>query len=143
MSLTGANASISLSQSTLFSSAQTLQGFSADDVTDMDVVEIVERLMGVDGVLSFGFVWKERIQKIRLQADSTSNQFFDTINTQQQAVQDVYPLSGTILLSAIGLKFTCTNGALTRYKPMPQVKKLIQPREYEIVWNSVTPALTG
>ncbi len=143
MSLTGANASIAISQPTLFPSAQNIQRFAADDVTDMDAVEIVERLMGVDGVLSFGFVWKERLQKIRLQGDSDSNIFFDTINNQQQAVQDVYPLTGTIILPAIGLKFTCTNGALTMYKPMPAVKKLIQPRDYQIVWNKVIPALTG
>lgn len=143
MSLTGANANIAITQTVLFPTSQILQGFAADDVTDMDAVEIVESLMGVDGVLSFGFVWRERIQKIRLQADSVSNLVFDTINNQQQAVQDVYPVSATIILPGIGLKFTCTNGALRRYKPMPQVKRLIQPRDYEIVWNKVIPALTG
>ncbi len=142
--LTGSNASITLTQATLFSgNPQAIQGFAADDVTDMDAVEIVEYLMGVDGYLSAGFVWKPRLQKIRLQADSASNQFFDTINNQQQAAQSAYPLSGTVILPAIGLKFTLTNGYLRNYKPMPGVKKLIQPRDYEIVWNNCIPALTG
>jgi hypothetical protein len=143
MSLTGANSAIAITQAVLFPTAQSLQGFAADDVTDMDPVEIVEYLMGVDGVLSAGFTWKPRLQKIRLQADSASNLVFDTINNQSQAVQDVYALSATILLPAIGLKFTCSNGFLRNYKPMPAVKRLIQPRDYEIVWNSVIPALTG
>jgi hypothetical protein len=138
MSLTGANAVIMLSQATLFPTPQQLQGFAADDVTEMDPVKILESLMGVDGVLSFGFVFAERIQNITLQANSVSNSFFDTINAQQQAVRDVYPLNGTITLGAIGLMFTCVNGGLENYNPMPPVKKIIGPRRYRIVWNTVT-----
>lgn len=143
MSLTAANSVITLSQATLFPVGQQLQGFAADDVTDMDPVKILEHLMGVDGVLSFGFVWMERMQKIVLQADSAANSFFDAINTQQEAVQDVYPLNGIIILPAIGLQFICTNGGLETYKPMPAVKKIIQPREYRVVWNKVVPVPTA
>lgn len=143
MSLSGANATITLSQSTLFPTPQQIQGFAADDITDIESAKILEHLMGVDGVLSFGFVWAERMQEITLQADSVSNDFFDTINTQQEAVQDVYPLSGTIILPAIGLKFNLINGGLETYKPFPATKKILQPRKYRIVWNRVTPALTG
>jgi hypothetical protein len=141
MSLTGANSVITITQPTLFPTPQYLQGFAADDVTDMDPATIVEHLMGVDGVLSFGFVWVARMQKITLQADSASNAVFDTINTQSEAVQDVYPLSATVILPGIGLQFTCINGALEIYKPMPQVQKLIKQREYRIVWNRVVPSL--
>lgn len=143
MSLTGANSVITLSQATLFPTPQQLQGFAADDVTDMDAAKILEALMGVDGVLSFGFVWVERMQEITLQADSASNSFFDAISTQQEAVQDVYPLSGTVILPAIGLKFILINGALETYKPMPQVQKIIKPRKYRVVWNKVTPAVAA
>ena len=139
MSLTAANAIITLSQLTLFPTPQQLQGFAADDVTDMDAAKILEHLMGVDGVLSFGFVWMERMQEITLQGDSKSNLFFDTINTQQEAVQDVYPLNGTVILPAIGLMFTLINGGLETYKPMPQVQKIIRPRKYRVVWNKVVP----
>jgi hypothetical protein len=143
MSLTGANSIISISQSTLFPVPQQLQGFAADEVTDIDPAQILEDLMGVDGVLSFGFVWVPRTQKITLQADSSSNDFFDTINTQQEAVQDVYPLNGTITLPSIGLTFSLINGGLRSYKPMPNVKKILQPREYTIVWNRVVPVPTA
>jgi hypothetical protein len=141
MSLTGANATISISQPTLFPLPQQLQGFAADDVTDMDPATIVEHLMGVDGVLSFGFVWVARMQKITLQADSASNAVFDVINVSQEAIADVYPLSATIILPGIGLQFTCINGALENYKPMPAVQKLIKQREYRVVWNRVIPSL--
>jgi hypothetical protein len=139
MSLTGSNAVITLTQATLFPIPQQLQGFAADDVTDMDAVKILEHLMGVDGVLSFGFVWMERMQEITLQADSASNAFFDVINTQQEATQTAYPLNGIVILPAIGLSFTLINGGLETYKPMPQVQKIIKPRKVRIVWNKVVP----
>lgn len=138
--LTGSSATIALSQPILFPTPQHLQGFAADDVTSMDPVTILEHLMGVDGVLSFGFVWTARIQRIILQGDSASNSFFDAVNLQQQAAQTAYPLQGTIILPAIGLMFTCINGGLENYNPMPAVRRIIHPREYRIVWNQVIPA---
>jgi hypothetical protein len=130
-----------ISQPTLFPQAQQLQGFAADDVTDMPAVKILEHLMGVDNFLSFGWVAVERIQEITLQADSASNSVFDTINNAQQAIQDVYPLSATIIFPGINLKFACTNGGLENYKPIPQAQKIYRPRKYQIVWNLVTPSL--
>ena len=139
MSLTAANAIIALSQPVLFPTPQQLQGFAADDVTDMDPAKVLEHLMGVDGVLSFGFVWVERVQNIMLQANSASTAFFDTINTHQEAVQDVYPLNGTVILPAIGLMFNLINGGLETYNPMPKVQKIIRPRTFRLVWGKVVP----
>jgi len=135
MSLTAANSTITLSQATLFPTPITLQGYAADDVTDIEAARVLEHQMGVDGVLSFGFVWAERMQEITLKADSPSIAFFDTIATQQEAVSDVYPLNGTILLPSIGKMFTLINGGLETYKPIPAVKKLLQPQRMRIVWN--------
>jgi hypothetical protein len=139
--LTAADAVLTISQPILFPTPQQIQGFAADDVTDMDSAKILEHLMGVDGVLSFGFVFVERMQKIVLQANSDSNALFDTVNTQQEAAETVYPLAMTIILPSIGLMWTCINGGLENYKPMPGVKKILQPREYRIVWNKVVPSL--
>jgi hypothetical protein len=142
MSLTSANAVISLSQPILFPTPQVLQNFAADDITDVEAATVLEHQMGVDGVLSFGFIWSVRTQEITLKADSVSNSFFDTINTQQEAAQDVYPLAGTILLPAIGLLFNLVNGGLESYKPMPAVRRVLQPRRFRIVWNRVVAVPT-
>lgn len=141
MSLTAANSVITLSQPTLFPNPQQLQGFAADDVTEIENAKVLEHLMGVDGVLSFGFTWMERRQRIVLQANSASTGFFDTVNTQQEAAQDVYPLNGVVMLPAIGLQFILINGGLETYNPMPKVQKIIRPREFWIVWNRVIPSL--
>lgn len=138
-SITSANAVLTLSQPILFPIPQQLQGFAADDVYDVDQIKSVEVLMGVDGVLSAGFVYAEVMQNIRLQADSASNDFFDVVWTQMQAAQDVYPLNGVIILPAIATKFAMVNGYLTGYKPSPDVKKVLQPRNYQITWNKIFP----
>lgn len=142
MSLTSANSIITLSQAILFTLPVKLENFAADDITGIDGARILEHQMGVDGVLSFGFVWAERAQEISLKADSVSNDFFDTINTQQEAAQDVYPLSGTILLPSLGRMYTLINGGLETYPPIAAVRKTLQPRRYRIVWNRVIPVPT-
>lgn len=137
MSITAANATISLFQSTLFPTPVQIQQFATDDIADIESATILERQMGVDGVLSFGFVWVERLMEITLKADSPSVAFFDTINAQQEAVQDVYPLNGTIIVPAIGKMYNLVNGGLQTYKPMPGIKKVLQPQRYQLVWNRV------
>lgn len=137
MSITSANATLSISQAILFPTAVQIQGFATDDLADVEAVRVVEHQMGVDGVLSFGFVWNEKNMDINLKADSPSVAVFDTINTQQEAAQDVYPLNGTIILPGVGKLYNLVNGAMETYKPMPAVKKLLQPQRFRLVWNRV------
>jgi hypothetical protein len=119
---------------------QQLQGFAADDVFDIPAIQSVETLMGVDGVLSAGFVFKELPMEVTLQADSALNAFFDQWWTQMQATLSTLASSGIIRLPSISTKFTLSNGYLTSYKPAPAAKKLLQPRRYQITWNTIAPA---
>lgn len=137
--ITAANAVLTLVVPGLFPSGVQLQQFAADDVYDLDEIDSVETVMGVDGVLSGGWTWKPQPQSIMLMANSPSNQVFDTINAQQKAGNTTYPMSGVLILPAIGLKFIQTNGFLTGYK-LPGAKKLIGSRRFRITWNDVSPA---
>jgi ribosomal protein L34 len=137
--ITAANASLTLAITGLFDVPQVLQGFAADDVYSLDEIENVETYMGVDGVLSGGFVYKAIEQGIMLQADSASNDLFDIWYTQQQSDKATYLAQGLIVLPAIRKKFVQTNGFLVGYKP-PDGKKLLQPRRFRIRWNQVLPA---
>lgn len=139
MDISGATANLTLTILPLFPVPQQIQGFAADDVYDLDEIESVETLMGVDGVLSGGFVWKPQQQTIMLQANSASNAVMDTWWASMVAAKTTYTANGVITLPAIGLKFIQTTGYLTRYK-LPGTKKLIQPRRYGITWNLVVPA---
>jgi hypothetical protein len=124
----------------LFPTPQQLQGFAADDVFDIPAIESVETLMGVDGVLSAGFVFKPLPMEVTLQADSLLNAFFDQWWTQMQATLATLSSNGIIRLPSIQTKFTLTNGFLTSYKPAPAAKKLLQPRRYMITWNTIAPS---
>lgn len=131
---------LTLAQAILFPIPVQLQGFGADDIYGIDQIKSVEVSMGVDGVLSGGFVYAEVMQNITLQADSASNDIFDTIWTQMQAATDVYPLNGIVILPSISSQFVMRNGFLTGYKPAPDAKKTLQPRTYQITWERVFPS---
>ncbi len=139
-SITDANCALALAIPPIFPVPQQLQGFAADDIFDIPQIRSVEVLMGVDGLLSGGFVYVPIAWEISLQADSLSNQVFDTWWTQMQAAKDVYIAQGIIRLPSINTKFILSNGYLTGYKPAPAAKKILQPRRYELTFNSIAPA---
>ena len=120
--ITAANTTIMISIPDLFPVPQQLQGFANDDIFDIPAIESVETLMGVDGKLSGGFVFKPIPMEVTLQADSASNQFFDQWWTQMQATLATFTANCIIRLPSIGAKTTLTNGFLTSYKPAPGAK---------------------
>lgn len=148
--ISGANAIYTLSISppasapqvsaTLFAAPVQLQGFAADDAFATEPLASVETLMGVDGILSAGFVYVPVRQTITLQADSASNALFDLWWNAMQTSKDVYLAQGVIVLTTIQTKYALTNGSLTTYHPIADVRKLLQPRRFGITWQSVSPA---
>lgn len=142
MSITSANAVLMISIPPLFAIPQQLQGFATDDIYDIPAIKSVEVMMGVDGKLSGGFVFAQVPQSITLQADSASNAVFDTWWNQMQAAKDTYIASGLIKLPGVFTKFSQRVGYLTGYKPAPAGKRVLQPRTYEITWQSIIPAPT-
>ena len=120
-----------------------LQGFSADDIFDFDDVDATETMMGVDGILSGGMIYAPKPQNISLQADSPSLALFDAWYEAQQANTAAYPAFGNITLTAIGTTYALSTGYLTRYKPLADAKRVLQPRRFRITWQSVVPATVG
>ncbi len=139
-SITSANAVITMSISSLFSIPQQLQGFAADEIFGTDVLETAETMMGVDGLMSAGFVYVAIKQNYALQADSPSNAIFDQWYVAQQQVKDLYYASGLILLPALRVKWTMNKGVLTSYPFLPDAKKVLQPRKFGITWQSAVAA---
>lgn len=139
-SITSANAVLMLSITSLFPAPQQLQGFAADDIFTTEDIQVTEPVMGVDGKLSAGFVNMPVPMSIAVQADSISNAIFDQWAAASKILQDVYFAQMTVVLTSLGRKWTCSNGTLTRYKPMPDAAKVLQPRRFGIVWETVLPA---
>ncbi|WP_028732070.1 phage tail fiber protein [Rhizobium leguminosarum] len=137
--ITSANAIVMLSIPGLFDVPQQIQGFSADNIYTQDTLEVTQTSMGVDGKLSGGFVFTAVSQTFTLQADSPSNVIFDTWAQNQRLLKDVYVAQGRITLPSIGFQYVQTKGFLISYPPLPSAAKTLQPRAYQIQWESVVP----
>ena len=138
--ITAANSVLMLVVPGLFPVPQQLQGYAADDVFTVDSTAPVEVLMGVDGFLSGGWVPTEKRMSISLQADSLSNAIFEAWQAAQQAVRDAYTADMFVTLPAISRIYTCTRGFLTGYPPTADVRRVLQPRRYQITWNEIIAA---
>jgi hypothetical protein len=134
-----ASASFILTLSDLFGLPLKIQGFAPEDMFDTDAVKPTDVVMGVDGVLSGGMVYKEVVQKVHLSPDSPSIAIFDAWYTTQQQSRKAYAGSAVIRLPGIGMSYICTTGWLTNYTPIAAAKKHLQPQEFEITWQGVQP----
>lgn len=138
--LTAADAVIMLGITGLFPVAQQLQGFAADDVFDTDPVEPVEVAMGVDGKLSAGWTSVPVPWNITLQADSPSNDVFETWYGAQQTSRSILFANVTVNIPGTGRLYTMTKGVLQRHLITPPAKKILQPRKYGLLFESVSAA---
>lgn len=135
MSITSANSILMIGVTGLFPVPQQLQGFGADDAYDIDPVETAEVMLGVDGILSAGYVPQIKTMHVTLQADSPSAGFFEAWYAAQEATMQNYKAFGVIHQDAIGRIYTLTNGVLSNYSPIAGAKKVLQPRKFEIKWQ--------
>jgi hypothetical protein len=138
--LTVANSVIMLVITDLFPIPQQLQGYAADDVFSTEAVDSVETVMGVDGLLSAGWMPTPKRQTFVVQADSASSLIFDAWQQAQEAVRDAFVAEGVITLPSLGRVYVCHKGFLTNYMPIPDARKILQPRRFQITWQSITGA---
>lgn len=138
--LTSANAVLAISVANLFNTPIQIQGFASDEAFSFDDVESSETVMGVDGILSAGWIPKELQQSIMLQADSPSVQFFEDWYASQQQARDLLLASGTVTYPSVGKQYNLVRGILRGYKPAPDARKILQPRKFTIIWNYIQPS---
>lgn len=138
--LTTANSAATLVVRGLFPVPQSLQGYSTDDSFSSEDVKPVETQMGVDGLLSAGFVPYPTEISFVFQADSPSTAMFDVVLAAQNSAKEAFIFDGTIILQGTGEKFAMTKGYLTSASPMSSSKKTLQPRKFTITFQSVTKA---
>jgi hypothetical protein len=141
--ITAANATFIISVPILSLAAQALQEFGADDIFDTEDVQPTEIMMSVDGFLSGGFVFVAKPMTITLMAGSASNSFFDAWNSGQQSGLLAAPATGVVTLTGLGSSYLLTNGFLTRFKPIADAKKMLQPRKYQVTWGNISPNPVG
>lgn len=143
MSITSANAIVTLTVAGLYDTPIQLEGFMAEDIFKMASATHAETTMGADGRKTAGFVYTMRSQTFALQPDSPSCDVIDTwINAEQQAV-DTFRADGQITLRSLGQNgkvWTMSNGTLKEYNQMPDAGKVLQGRHFTIEWERVVGA---
>lgn len=117
-----------------------VQGYASDDAFATDTVDAAEARIGVDGVMSAGYLPRLVKQTITLQADSPSIQAFEALVGAQDTVKEVIFLDGILTLPSIGTTYALIKGALTRLTPIPPAKRVLEPVSYEITWGQIQPA---
>jgi hypothetical protein len=138
--ITSANSQLAISIDGLYNSAVGILGYASDNAFQNEATTIAETSMGVDGIMSAGYVFKEVKQKITLQADSPSKVIFDQWNDLMTSTREVVFANATLFLPATGEQYTFTRGVLTTYHGAPSAKKILQPVEYEITWEKIQKA---
>lgn len=141
--LTAATAQFSIAIAGLFNTPVALGGYAADDAFSSEAVENAEVLMGVDAKMSAGWVANLVKMPIVFQADSPSIDTFNTWGVVQQGTKEILIAQATIYIPATSYKYTCVNGVLSSWRPLPELKKIIQPMRYEITWESILGTATG
>lgn len=141
--ITSATTVLILSVPLLLPVPQQLQGWSTDDIFSTARVTPVETMMGLDGTLSGGFIPTEKKMEIVLMAGASDNDFFDAWQAGQEAALAALAAFGMLTLPALGRAFVLNHGYLTGYPPMADGKKVLQPRRYEITWESIVGSPIG
>ena len=123
--------------------AQQIQEFAVDDAFDFDDVTPTEVQMGLDGVLAAGFVYVPKPMTITLLAGSASNDFFEAINSAQNVGVGAVSMEGVLTLTSVRKSYTLITGYLTRYHPVADGKRVLQPRKYQVTWRQILRTTIG
>ena len=135
--LTASNSSLSITVPGIFSSPQTIQGYAVDDAFSAEAVERAEVMIGVDGNMSYGYIFNVISVPITIQADSPSLAFFNTWKNIEDGNRELSPGNGVVMLPGIGWKFTLANLILANYPVLPDVKKILQPLKFVLKCQSI------
>jgi hypothetical protein len=120
--ITSANAVFTLTVPGIFPAPIQIQGFSAEKAWSTDNQETTESMIGVDGLKASGWVPAMIKQGVSLQANSPSRSIFNA-------------------LPSTGESFSCLNGTLKDYKPIPDGAKVLQPIEFNIEWQDIAASV--
>ncbi len=135
--LTAANCQLTLLAVPYLPVPTAIQGFASDSAFLVDTPAVAEVLMGVDGVMSFGYLPSITRQTIQLQADSPSVRWFEDLLTASKAAREAATLQGTIALPSLGKSIILTKGVLEQMTQFSPVGKILQPQNFQIAWNDI------
>jgi hypothetical protein len=137
--ITSANSQFILRIPSVFPAPVPLQGYATDDAFAVEPFDIGEAQMGVDGIMSAGFVPAVKRMTVTFQADSPSLIVMDGWVGAEEAAREKFFASAVILLPSVGKEYRFTKGALIQAKKLPDARRVLQPVSYVIAWQDIAP----
>jgi hypothetical protein len=135
--LTDINSRLILSVPDVFAVPQIIQGYATDDAFASEEIDTAEVVLGVDGIMSSGYIPYIVPMLITLQANSASiPNTMEAWRSANAAAQSNYLGSVVLMIPSIGLQYQLVNGVLQRVTPFPQAKRILQPVRYRISFQS-------
>jgi hypothetical protein len=144
--ITSYNSVVMLAIQSVFPTPQQISSFAVDQAFDTEMSESSIVQTGVDGFGVAGYVPREVKQTYTLLASSTSFILFEQWILAMDALGDVLYASASIAIPSIGRKYTCAQGSLTRYPSLPNARRVLEQRQFEITWMPPgfgIPAIVG
>ena len=138
--ITSANLIYMISVAGLFSAPVRLEGYSVDDAFSSGEVNHAELQLGVDAQVGAGYIPALIPQKFMFLASSPSIDIFETWGRTNSQQLETLTAQGTAFFPATGKSYTCIDGFLTGYSPMPDAKKVLGPRPFTVTWSDIQPA---
>jgi hypothetical protein len=140
--LTTANSVITFTVAGLYDTPQTLTGYATDDVFDFDNVTNAELMMGIDGVLSAGWVANPMNVTLTLQANSDSLALLEEVVARENTDRAKYAVSMTVTLPGVGKRRELSNGYINGFKA-PKGGKVLQPGVVSFSFGKWKPSNIG
>ena len=119
-------------------SSTPLVGYAPDDLYTIEDRDTGETMMGLDGVLSGGYVPAAVIITFKQMANSLTESFFDNWAAAEDQAFVKYPGSAIIVYPGLSKQAILTNGFLRARKPLPDAAKLLQPQTHRVEFQSIS-----
>ena len=140
--ITSANSILTLGVASVYPTAQQIQGYQMDDAFAFEAVEPAQMIIGVDGLISAGYIPTLKKSSLMIQADSPSIAIFETWSAAMDQALEIYFAFASLAIPSLGTAYALTQGVLTSYVPAPSAKKVMQGRTFGITWGSILPQPT-
>jgi len=142
MSITSANV-VALLSTDIFPIPMQLQEWASDSAWVMEVTELSEGMMGVDGHIAFGYKPTPKIITFNFMADSISlAETVDPIIGYQDARETVLPLSLILSMPDLGRGWRLEKGAMTSADRLPAGGTVLGSRAVTFTFGKSYPVLT-
>ena len=113
-----------------------LQGYAPDDIYAIEAADTGETMMGLDGILSAGYVPVPRVIIFKQMANSPTQQFFDNWGAGEDLARQKFPAFGNIIYPGLFKQAILQTGILRAREFLPNAAKLLQPQTFRVEWQS-------